>query len=79
MARKRTSPRKRRKAAAKRTTTAAPESAQAPAAPADSRLTDKALRAQVRKSKPVFNLFATFGSAKEAAEQKMERIRASMR
>jgi hypothetical protein len=79
MARKRTSPRKRRKAAAKRITTAAPEQAQAPAAPADSRLTDRALRAHVRKSKPLFNLFATFGSAKKAAEQKMEQIRASMR
>ena len=58
MARTRTAPRKRRKTAAATRTQAAPKP---PAPPSDGRLTDQALRAHVRKSKPaLYNILAPF-------------------
>ena len=58
MARKRTAPRKR--------TITAPK---APAEPSGGRLTKKALRAQVRKSKaPVFNILRPFQVIQEKIE-----------
>jgi hypothetical protein len=73
MARTRSAPRKRRPAAAQ----AAPK---APVDPPDGRLTDQLLRQKLRKgSKPVISLFSVFGTAKDAAEERMEEIRRSMR
>ena len=77
MARKRTATRKRRKTAPKRAQAAAPK---APAAPSDGRLTDQVLRAKLRRQKkPVVNVFGAFSRATESAEERMEKIRGSMR
>jgi hypothetical protein len=83
MARKRTAPRKRRTTAARRRAQAAPAATaapKAPPAPSNGILTDQVLRQKLRRAKkPVINLFGGFGSAKEADEEKMAQIRASMR
>jgi hypothetical protein len=77
MARKRSAPRKRRPAGAP---TRAQAAQTAPADPGDGRLTDQVLRKKLRRgSKPVISLFSVYGTAKEAAEERMDEIRRAMR